>query len=48
MEKCINDIKYFFLENRMKVNDGKKELLIIGTANKLKNVIFNEIKIRQV
>ncbi len=32
----------------MKLNDGKTEFLIMGTANKLKKVNFNEIKIGQV
>ncbi len=48
MEKCISIIKDFLLENRMKVNDDKTEFLIIGTANKLKKVSFNDIKIGQV
>ncbi len=31
----------------MKLNDGKTEFLIMGTANKLEKVNFNEIKIGQ-
>ncbi len=30
MEECITIIKDFLLENRMKLNDGKKELLLWG------------------
>ncbi len=48
IEKFICIIKDFFWENRVKLNDSKTEVLIIGTENKLKNVIFNDIKIRQV
>ncbi len=48
MEKCINIIKDFLLENRMKLNDGKTEFLIMETANNLKKVFFNDIKIGQV
>jgi exonuclease III len=48
MEKCISIIKDFLLENRMKLNDSKTEFLIMGTANKLKNVNFDDIKIGQV
>ncbi len=36
MDECITIIKDFRLENRMKQNDGKTELLLIGTHNKLK------------
>ncbi len=32
----------------MKLNYAKTDFIIMGTANKLKKVIFNEIKIRQV
>jgi exonuclease III len=48
MEECISTIRDFLLENRMKLNDGKTEFLIMGTANKLKKVNFDEIKIGQV
>jgi hypothetical protein len=48
MEKCIRAIKDFLLENRMKLNDGKTEFLIMGTANKLKKVNFDDINIGQV
>ncbi len=48
MEKCINVIKDFLLENRMKLNNGKTEFLIMGMANKLKKVFFGDIKIGQV
>ena len=48
MEECISTIRDFLLENRMKFNDGKTEFLIMGTANKLKKVNFDEIKIGQV
>ena len=43
MEKCIVIIKDFLLENRMKLNDGKTEFLIMGTANKLTKVNFDHI-----
>ncbi len=48
MEKYINVIKDFLLENRMKLNDGKTEFLIMGMANKLKKVFFDDIKIGHV
>ena len=43
MEKCITIIKDFLLENRMKLNDCKTEFIIMGTANKLKKVNFDDI-----
>ncbi len=48
IEKCINIIKDFLLENRMKLNDGKTEFLIMRTANKLKKVHFDDNKIGEV
>ncbi len=45
MKKCISIIKDFLLENRMKLNDGKTEFLIMGRANKLNKVSFDNIKI---
>ena len=38
METCIDIIKDFLLENKMKLNDSKTEFLIMGTSNKLKKV----------
>ena len=48
METCIDIIKDFLLENKMKLNDSKTEFLIMGTSNKLKKVTFDNIKIGQV
>lgn len=45
IEKCINIIKGFLLKNRMKLNDGKTDFLLMGTANKLKKLIFDDITI---
>ncbi len=45
MEKCISIIKDFLLEIRMKLNYGKTEFIIVGTANKLKKVSFDNTKI---
>ncbi len=44
MEECVTIIKDFLLENRMKLNDGKTELLLVGTHNKLKNINVDDIK----
>ncbi len=35
MDEFITMIKDFLLENSMKLNDGKTELLLMGTHNKL-------------
>jgi len=32
MEDCIRDIRFWMLNNDLKLNDGKTELLIIGTS----------------
>ncbi len=48
MEECITIIKDFLLENTMKVNDGKRELPLMRTHNKLKNINIDDIKIGKV
>ena len=37
-ERCISDIKEWMIDNRLKLNDNKTELLIIGTHQQLQNV----------
>ncbi len=41
-------IKDFLLENRMKLNDGKTEFLLMGIHYKLKKHNFDDIKIGKV
>jgi hypothetical protein len=45
IEKCIKIIKDYLLENKMKLNDDKTVLLIIGTSTQLKKVNFDDINI---
>ena len=35
MEECIRDIHFWMVNNGLKLNDNKTELLIIGTSQQL-------------
>ncbi len=48
MEKCIATIKDFLLENKMKLNDGKTEILILATPNQAKKVFIDNINVGQI
>ena len=45
LEHCIDDIKDWMLSDKLKVNDGKTEFLIIGTRQQLAKVNFNSLRI---
>ena len=38
MEGCIRDIRFWMLNNDLKLNDNKTEFLIIGTAQQLEKL----------
>ena len=38
MEDCIRDIRFWMLNNDLKLNDDKTEFLIIGTAQQLEKL----------
>ena len=44
LERCITDIRSWMLhDNRLKLNDEKTELLIIGTPQQLEKVVITHI-----
>jgi hypothetical protein len=45
MEKCIKIIKDFLLENKMKLNDGKTEILLMASPRKIKNIDIDSLMI---
>ena len=45
LEHCIDDMKDWMLSDKLKVNDGKTEFLIIGTRQQLAKVNFNSLRI---
>ncbi|CAB3996663.1 RNA-directed DNA polymerase from transposon X-element [Paramuricea clavata] len=45
LEHCIDVIKDWMLSDKLKVNDGKTEFLIIGTRQQLAKVNFNSLRI---
>ncbi len=45
MMKCAKDVKSFLTFNKMKQNDDKTEILMIGTTGQLKKVNFKDIYI---
>ena len=45
LDLCLKKIKNFMLENRLKLNDGKTEFILIGTKYWLNKVQFDNIDI---
>ena len=45
LENCIEEVRIWMRENKLKLNDGKTEFMILGTKSNLNNVITNGIKI---
>ena len=48
MENCISDIKQFLLQNKLRCNSEKTELLIIGSKEQLKKLQFDSINVDNV
>jgi hypothetical protein len=45
LEWCIDDINDWMFSDKLKVNDGKTEFLIIGTRQQLVKVNFSSLKL---
>jgi hypothetical protein len=45
MENCIDDIKTWMLNDKLKLNDSKTDFLIIGTLQQLEKVNFDTLRI---
>ena len=45
MEACVNDIRRWMLENKLKLNDDKSELVVIAPARHAHKVSIDRIKI---
>ncbi|CAB3987163.1 Hypothetical predicted protein, partial [Paramuricea clavata] len=45
VEMCIDDIKRWMLANRLKLNEGKTEVILIGTWQQLEKIDFNDIRV---
>ena len=43
MESCIDDIRNWMLNEKLKLNDDKTEFLIIGTSQQLAKVIISSL-----
>ena len=41
IEKCIADVRSWFIGNRLMINDAKTDFLIIGTCQQLEKHLFN-------
>ena len=46
VERCIEDIHEWMLNDKLKFNDDKSEFIIIGTSQKLAKVSINTLRIR--
>ena len=47
MQNCIGDIRGWMLRNRLRLNDGKIELIIIGTPQQLAKVTIDTLQVRE-
>ncbi len=45
METCLEDVKSWMLANKLKMNDGKTEFIIIGSRQQLDKIEFDSIKV---
>ena len=45
MQNCITDIKQWMLQDRLKLNDGKTEFIIIGTRQQLSKVTIDTLQV---
>ena len=45
METCLDSVKQWMLANKLKMNDGKTEFLIIGSQQQLDKIGFNSIRV---
>ena len=43
IEKCIADVRSWFIGNRLMINDAKTDFLIIGTHQQLENTSVESI-----
>ena len=47
IEKCIIDVRSWMLAHRLKINDSKTELMLIGTSQQLKKVNIRNVTVGQ-
>ena len=45
MESCIDDIRNWMVDDKLKLNDDKTEFLIIGTLQKLAKVFITTFRV---
>ena len=43
IEKCIADVRSWFIANRLTINDAKTDFLIVGTRQQLKKTSIESI-----
>ena len=48
MQNCIDDVKKWMLINKLKLNDGKKEFLLIGTRQQLAKVNSSTLRVGEI
>ena len=45
VERCIEDIRNWMLNDKLKLNDDKTEFMIIGTSQQLAKVCINSLRV---
>ena len=46
VERCIEDIRDWMLNDKLKLNDDKTEFIIIATSGQLAKVSINTLRVR--
>ena len=45
MERCVNEIRAWMLCDKLKINGGKTEFVVIGTRQQLSNVHVDSLSV---
>ena len=48
MQNCIDDVKKWMFANKLKLNDGKTEFLLIGTRQQLAKVNSRTLRVGEI
>lgn len=48
VENCIQDIRRWMIEDKLKLNDDKSEFMVIGTQHQLSKVSIQSVKVGEV
>ena len=47
LEECIADVRHWMLRHRLKINDSKTEVMVLGTQAQLNKINFSSVRVGQ-